>query len=275
MTLRTGLKLGALGGPNTFGGQAAQRMRQLYPEFTELVYFPTSEAGLRGTGTLADAVCVPEQMVNTGFHPGTQARVAVPNSLAYVIAEVTHEYHCSLLTKPGTNLRDIRKVLGHTGSVSQSRAWLQEQLPWAEIAIVESHSQAAAQEVQRSDGTIASVGTPEMAHQFGLLELAKEIDDGSVGHYWALSARPLFSESPTRLVVAGRFGETDQLGDTVCLLAEAGYKLATVFAGASRRKLFEYDYAMRFAGSGNLPAVKSALKKVTSARLAGAFEARE
>ena len=37
MWLRPNMKLGALGGPNTFGGDAAHRLCELYPEFSELV----------------------------------------------------------------------------------------------------------------------------------------------------------------------------------------------------------------------------------------------
>ena len=39
MALPSGLQLGALGGPSTFGAQAAQRLKELYPEFAEIVYY--------------------------------------------------------------------------------------------------------------------------------------------------------------------------------------------------------------------------------------------
>ena len=80
MPLPTGLRLGALGGPNTFGGQAAQRLRELYPEFSEIVYFPTAEESMDWGGVAADAACAPEQMRWTGFHPGIHGHVAGPDS---------------------------------------------------------------------------------------------------------------------------------------------------------------------------------------------------
>ncbi|MBV8630044.1 MAG: hypothetical protein JOZ83_03915, partial [Silvibacterium sp.] len=40
---RENLKLLALGGPNTFGGDAARSLRQLYPEFTGTIYVPTEK----------------------------------------------------------------------------------------------------------------------------------------------------------------------------------------------------------------------------------------
>jgi prephenate dehydratase len=275
MTLPYGLKLGALGGPNTFGGQAAQRMRELYPEFVEIVYFRTAEESMDWMRQGApDAVCAPEQMRWTGFHPDLHARLTQLDIPTYVIAEVTHAYHCALLVKPGTRLADIREVQGHTGSITQSEAWLREHLPQAHITIVDTSSQGAAQAVAASDGSIASVGTPEMGQQWGLEVAATDIDRGSVANYWALSPRPLFSETPTRVLVTGRFGTDGALTDVVVGLARAGYRLHTVSTRPSGQALFEYDYVLRFVGSGTLAGVQEALARVPAARLAGAYEAR-
>jgi chorismate mutase / prephenate dehydratase len=267
--------LGSLGGPNTFGGDAARRLRELYPEFTSTIYFPTAEEGMSFADGRTLAMCVPQQMKNTGAHVRMQTRIATPGSNFYVIAEVTHEYHCCLLVKPGTKLSQIKRVLGHTGSITQSRPWLEINVPQAKIEIVETHSMGAAQSVATGDGTIASVGTPGMGKEFGLEYAATEIDNGSVGAYWALSPRPLFSENPTRLVVSGRIGDDGVLSELVTALLRAGYGLQTIFAQASGRHLFEYDYVMRFAGKGALDAVKSAVAAFSAVRLAGAFEARE
>jgi len=275
MALPSGLKLGALGGPATFGGQAAERLRELYPEFTEIVFFPTSEQSMDWGGVAADAACAPEQMRWTGFHPGIHGQVASPHSRTYVIAEVTHVYHASLLGKPGTRLSDIREVQGHTGSITQSETWLRAHLPQARILIVDTSSHGAAETVAASDGTIASVGTPEMGRQWGLEVLAPDIDGGSVANYWALSPHPLFSDTPTRVVVAGRFGPDGALTDVVTGLAEAGYRLHTMSSRASGQQLYEYDYVLRFVGSGRLDAVQAAIDRVPAARLAGAYEARE
>lgn len=274
MGLRTNLKLAALGGPNTFGGDAAARLRELYPEFGEVIYFRTAEEGFDFAVNKADAMCAPQQMSHSGFHAGIQGRVAKPDSKLYVIAEVTHEYHCSLLAKRGSRREQIRRVLGHTGSVTQSRPWLQQNLPQAEIVIVHTSSMGAAQEVAAGDGSLASVGTPGMARECGLEELAKDIDGGSVGNYWALSPHALFSANPTRLVVAGRFDDSGGLTDVVGALAAIGFRLQTVFAQASGRRLYEYDYVLRFAGRGALSTVQDALLPFPAARLAGAFDAR-
>ena len=188
-----GLTLGALGGPHTFNARAAKAMCERYPQFAEIVYLPTSEevvlAALRGE---VDAACAPEQTSKTGFHAGMLARMAGPESKLYVIAETARRYGCSLLGKPGASLARLRRVFGHDGSIAHSRAWLERNVAGAEIEVVDTHSGVAARIVLDGDGSIASVGAPDLAAAYGLVELAREIDDGSAVNYWAVSLRPLF-----------------------------------------------------------------------------------
>jgi len=123
--VRSGLTLAALGGHHTFNGQAAALLLRHYPEFARIAYFPTSdavvEAALRGE---VSAACGQEQTSKEGFHRGTQMRISVPGSRLHVIAEVSQRYQCSLLCKPGVRLDQVRRVLGHTGSIASSRPWL-------------------------------------------------------------------------------------------------------------------------------------------------------
>lgn len=270
---RTGLKLGSLGGSHTFGDQAAKNMLKERPEFGEIVYFPTVEELYESVlkGTVA-AACPPEQGSKAGFLPNQQTLIGTPGSKMYVIAETTHEYHCCLLGKPGARMEDVRHVIGHTGSVTQSRPWIREHLPKATIEIIHTNSRVAAKAVLEGDGTLASVGTPEMGRDFGLTEFARDIDGNSVGNYWAVSRDRVFSDRPTRLVVAGRFGDDGKLSGLIGALAAAGYTVATISSMATGRALFEYDYVLRFRGTGTLAAVEAAIAPYTTARLAGAFE---
>jgi prephenate dehydratase len=269
----TGLILAALGGPQTFGAQAARLICDSRPEYTEMTYYRTADdaldAILRGE---ADAFCAPEQMSNTGFHAGMHLRMTAPDSRLYVVADMQHAYHCSLLGKPGAELAQVRRVLGHTGSITQSRTWLETHLPEARIEIVDTSSLGAGNTVLTSDGSIASVGTIELADQLGLVELAKEIDGGSVASYWALSREPRFSAAPTCVVVAG-IGRAGELGALIAEQQQAGFQLATVSSHATGAALFEYHYLLRFRGAGRLEAVQLALQGFSGMRLAGAFVA--
>lgn len=219
-------------------------------------------------------MCAPQQMARTGFHPGINAIIAVPGSKLHVICDVVHVYHCSLLVKPGATLSGVREVRGHTGSITQSRPWLEKHLPQAQIRIVDTSTHEAAREVSQADGTIASVGTPGMAREFGLEQAATEIDGGSSANYWAISPHALFSALPHRVVIAGRFDERGNLGRLVGALGEIGFQLQTAFSQASGLRLYEYDCVLKFAGRGALADVQAALAPFSTARLAGAYEVR-
>jgi prephenate dehydratase len=273
---QTGLKLGALGGPHTFNGQAAEAMVACYPEFAAIIHYPTSDeamaAALRGE---VDATCAPEQTSLTGFHPGTLGRMVTRGSCLYVVAEVARSYHCSLLGKPGATLAQIHHVLGHSGSIAHSRAWIEAHLPNARIEVVTSHSLAAAEAVLDGDGSIASVGSRQLAAQSGLVEIAANIDRGSMVNYWGVSRRPLFSETPSRLAITGRFGGNMDMSELIGALLQAGYALQTVYPRATGQRLDEYDCMLRFKGSGRLKAVRAALAPFPEVRLAGAWDARQ
>jgi prephenate dehydratase len=271
----TGLSLGALGGPHTFNGKAATSLCEAYPLFGEIHYFPTSDdvldAALRGK---ADAACAPEQMSLNGFHSGMLAKMVAPDSKLNIIAEVSRFYDCSLLAKPGADLRQLRMVFGHNGSIAHSRAWLESTLPWAKIEIVDTHSDVAARAVLDSDGSIASVGSPDLAHQHGLVQLASRIDGGAAVNYWAVSLLTVFDERPDRLLIVGRFGDDTRLSRLIEGLMSAGFAIRTACPKPSGRALYEYDYMLRFAGNGSLSAVRDVLAKFSDLRLAGAWTVR-
>jgi hypothetical protein len=270
------LTLGALGGPRTFNGQAAALLTRHYPEFASVAYFPTSdavvEAALRREVT---AACGQEQTSKDGFHRGMQARISAPGSGLHVIAEVAQAYQCSLLGKPGAKFEQVRHVLGHTGSITSSRKWLEQNLPAAVIETVDTNSIGAARAVLEGDGSIASVGSPDLAREFGLSEMVSAIDDGTVVNYWAVSLSPLFVSVPDRIVVTGRFRGEREMSELVCGLRECGFNLHAVFPRATGAALYEYDYVFRFWGKGSLDSVERLLSRFPCARLAGAWRSHE
>lgn len=272
---RTGLTLAALGGPQTFNAMAAARLVEHFPEFGEVVYFPTSDAVIEAAvNGVVDAACGQEQTSMNGFHVGMQARMSAPDSRLYVVAEIAQRYRCSLLCKPGAPIEAVLRVLGHNGSIAHSRGWLERHLPTASIEVVTTNSLGAAREVLDGDGAVASVGSPALAQEFGLEERVRGIDDGSVVNYWAVSLRPLFSETPDRLALAWRCGEDAAMTGLVFELGEAGFQLQAVYPRPTGGTLYEYDYVFRFRGLGSLANVRTAIAPYSGARLAGAWNAR-
>jgi len=273
---KSGLTLGALGGEHTFNGQAAALLMRHYPEFTSIAYFPTSdavlEAALSGEVT---AGCGQEQTSKDGFHRGTQARISAPGSKLYVVAEISQRYQCSLLCKPGGTVEQVRWVLGHTGSIASSRPWLERNLPGVMIETVDTNSIGAARAVLEGDGSIASVGSPDLAREFGLSEVVSQIDNGSVVNYWAVSLWPLFDPAPDRVVVTGRLRGEPQMAELVCGLRDTGFNLHAVYPRATGTALYEYDYVFRFWGKGRLEQVQALLARLPAMRLAGAWRSHD
>jgi prephenate dehydratase len=274
MTTSTKLSVGTLGGPGTFAHQATVHLSKLYPEMGDISYFPSMEDVWSALETgKVDLIVLTEQTSRLGFAEA-DARVATPDSKIWVYAAAVVPYGCSLLVKPGTKLSDIKAVYGH-GSIRQCKAWLDANLPGVPTAVHEKNSVEAAKEVASGDGTKAVVGTMITAELTGLEPLARNIDDGATGNWWALSNQPRYFERPDRLIVAGRFGGDGQLGDLVTSLASAGYRLSTAYSQATGKAIFEYDYVLGLNGSGQLSDVQRVLSGYPTTRLVGAYEARE
>ena len=267
----TNLRLGALGGPSTFGGQAASLLQQQRPEFTEIIYLPSVEEVYGDLGWSTDANCVPDQMSSTGHHEPTQSRLLRQENPLYVAGEVSHEYGCRLLAKEGARIEDIRRVLGHTGSIGQSRGWLAEHLPSASIEVVHSHSLGAGMSVLDSDGSSACVGTVDLERQLGLVTLASDIDEGSVCNYYAISSRPMFVPRPRKLVVTLAGDDDGELHHMTLALAAIGFDLATVYSAPRTDRIFRYRHVTRWQGTGALESVQHATDQVPGADLRGAY----
>jgi len=269
--------LGALGGPDTFGGQAARMMLSRYPEFSGIVYLANSDEAFGAGGSWrSDASCVPEQTSKTGFHVSTQRKLVAAQGKLFVLGEITHVYHCGLYVRPGTDPGSIRRVLGHTGSVNQSRDWVAANVPQAAIEIVDTHSVGAATAVAEGDGSLAAVCTPELGATLGLQQVAADIDGGSSGHYWAVSPLRDFAPHPTRLVVAGHAAGDGSVSEMLCSLASAGFYARTIWTEHTGARMFAQKVVAALNGTGRLADAEAALDKYApDFWLAGAFVSRE
>jgi prephenate dehydratase len=266
--------LGALGGPQTFGAQAAAALVRQYPELGQVAFVDSSAELFADDGRWrVDAACVPAFTSQAGPHLNTHRRLMQRGDL-YVIAEDRHAYHCALLARPGTRLPAIRRVLGHTGSITQSRPWLAGNLPDAEVVIVTSHSLGAGREALASDGDTAAVGTLSLAQDLGLEVLAEDIDGGSVGFHWALAGRLVTVPQPNRVVVTGRTRDGAGLSTLVSGLGQAGFQLVSLNQVPSGDALFHDGCVAYFTGHGPTEKVQETVAGTGGFRLAGAYAVR-
>jgi prephenate dehydratase len=264
--------LGALGGPHTFGGQAALAMIADRPELGAVAYLPSSPVLFGDSGEWAvDAACVPAHTSRAGAHLSTHRRLCARSELQ-VVAEIEHAYHCCLLVRPGSDPAGVREVLGHTGSLNQSRDWLAENLPDAVLHVVDSHSMGAALTVAESDGTVAAVGTEPLAAQVGLDVAARDIDGGAVGLYWALAPEPMPVTRAQRVIAVGETDAAGNVGWVVSALADSGFAAAAVHSEAVGDALLHQRVVVYGVGDGDPDRVAERLDS-TGFRLAGAYPA--
>lgn len=265
-------RLGALGGPETFGGQAAAMVVETYPEFGEVRYFERSAEAFAGPDPV-EARCVPARSSRTGPYDFAHREILHARPPRYVVAEVRHRYHCALLGPPGARLERIQLVLGHTGSIAQSRAWLDKHLPAAAVRIVDTSSLAAGIEARDGGGTVAAVGTLEAAQALGLTTLAADIDGGSVGLYWVFSLVPRVASVPNRVVVTCPSTMGGSLSTVVSALNGAGFAATSVWMEQTGQPDLDAGWVASFEGECPLSAVEAAMERSPDARLTGAYVA--
>lgn len=260
------MSIATLGSALTFAGQATEELvGQRSGRYADPVaYLPTmdavAEAVLRGDVPVGVLTSETSRTACTD----TAARILAGDGL-FVVDEIVVPYHCALLVRPGTRMQDIDHVGGH-GSLRQCRRFLAEALPGATVEMHEHNSVVAGREVLEGDGTTAVVGTLALAEELGLEVLARDVDDGALGGWWALSAEPTWPDSPDH--VALRVEGADELESALSLGRDAGLVLRTV-TNAPTGTLFHYRYLVTLrSGAGPLPA---ATLDRFGATLVGAF----
>lgn len=261
------LRTGTLGSAATFAGEAAERLVALRPDFAAPSYFPSVEACWEALASGSVEVVV-LGVERTGQPNHGHAVIAHGFS---VIDQIDLPLGCSLYVKPGTRAEAIRRITGH-GSVHQCGAWLDRHFPSVPRQVHALNSVAAAREVLSGDGSTAVVGSKSLPRVIaGLARLAENIDDGAVCRWWAVSAKPHFTETADTAVVAGRIGPDGTLGTVAAAMASHGFALATAAAFPVDHGVGVYDYLLGFTGEGRTAELEAALARFSDIRLAGAF----
>ena len=261
------IKIGTLGSPATFAGEATRGMRALYPEFSEPSYFPSMDACWNAlSGGTVDAVVLGSE--RTGQPHGCHAVVTRGFN---VFAEYAQPLACNLYVKPGARKENIRLITGH-GSVFQCTAWLEREFPGVPREAHGLNSVEAAKAMMAGDGSMAVVGSRSLPTLVSGLETrATAIDDGAISAWWAVSKQPRFAEKPDRIVVAARCAGDGTLGKLINAVGGAGFGLRVAGSFAVDHGVSVYDYLLSFGGTGALVDVQHALAGFANARLAGAY----
>jgi prephenate dehydratase len=136
----------------------------------------------------AVAACVPIENSAEGAVPATMDGLVEDPPLV-IVREVLLPVRFSVLVRPGTTAGAVASVASHPHGAAQTRRWLSEHLPGAEVRMSASTAAAAA---QVAAGEVdAAVCAPVAAAHHGLVELASGVhDSGDAVTRFVLVRRP-------------------------------------------------------------------------------------
>jgi prephenate dehydratase len=264
------LTVATLGSPGTFAHQASVYMQSVYPALGELQYFSSMETVYDALyNRTVDIVILTEQTSRLGWDHADVV-VAPLDSPVYVYGASVVPYNCLMLGREGTNLAEVDGVYGH-GSIRQCRDWLDANMPGIPAVVHEKNSVEAARDVSTGDGSKVVVATQITGDLTGLVTLAEGIDGGATGNWWALSLEPHYFDRPEHVIVSARLAGDGALNDLIDLIAQQGFRVATVYSQASKDQIFEFDYLITGIGDGSTADMLAALEGVDNTRLVAAY----
>ncbi len=171
-----------LGPSGTFTEQALRSLpgaasAELHPCATVTVALDMVRSGA------ADHAVVPIENSVEGSVPVTLDELAQGAPLM-IVAEMTVPVAFSLLVQPGTRLEDVRRVATHPHAAAQTRGWVAEHLPEAEVVHSSSTAAAAAALAIGPEGPKdppwdAAISAPLAAEHYRLETLAEGIGDNA------------------------------------------------------------------------------------------------
>ncbi len=149
------------------------------------------------TGT-ADHAVVPIENSVEGSVPVTLDELSQGEPLM-ITREMTVPVAFSLLVRPGTTLADVRRVATHPHAAAQTRGWVADHLPHAEVVHASSTAAAAAALADAGEtGWDAAISAPLAAVHYQLEELADGIGDNPEAvTRFVLVSRPGRPAAPT------------------------------------------------------------------------------
>ena len=122
----------------------------------------------------ADAACVPVENSVEGGVPATMDGLVETPPLV-IVREILLPVRFSVLVRPGTTAEAVASVASHPHGEAQTRRWIAQHLPGAEVRLTSSTAAAAA---QVAAGEVdAAVCAPVAAAHHGLVELASGVHD--------------------------------------------------------------------------------------------------
>ena len=253
-------RIGFLGPRATFAEQALRTLPE--SDGAELIPCAGSPAVLAAVraGTV-DAGFVPIENTVEGAVPAVLDGL-VDDPPLVIVREAVLAVRFDLMVRAGTRIADIRRVGSHSHGIAQTRGWIAEHLPDAEVLLSTSTAEAAAQ-VARGE-LDAAVASPLAATQHGLAVLVEDVADnaGAVTRF-ALLTPPGPLAAPTgddrTTLAATTHNRPGSLLSLLTELAVRGIDLTRIESRPLKDRHAEYWFHLDCLGHVAEPAMGEAL----------------
>lgn len=253
--------LGYLGPAGTF---CEAGLRRLDPEAAASAWpAPSVAAALEALREdRLDAALVPFENSVEGSVSATLDELIRGRPLV-ITGEVHVEVEFALMARPGTDLAAVRRVATHPVAHAQTRAWLAEHLPEAEVIPESSTARAAV--LVAAEVYDAAIAAPLAAERHGLEILVRGIADrpGAVTRFIRL-ARPGQVPAPTgaditTVVAYLRANHAGALLELLNQFAMRGVDLVRLESRPTGEALGQYCFAIEALGHLSEPRMAEAL----------------
>jgi len=171
-----------------------------------------------------------------------------------IVAEVLVDVTFDLAVRPGTALADVRRVITHPHAAAQTRAWVAQALPGAEVVEQGSTAGAAKQVAGPESAFDAAICAPAATRLYGLTALAHDIADNesAVTRFVLVSGRrpcpPPTGHDKTTVVAYLRADRAGALLEILQQLAVRGVNLCRIESRPTKTTLGSYCFSIDAEG---------------------------
>jgi len=179
-----------------------------------------------------------------------------------ICSELLLEISHNLLSKAG-ELREIKRIYSHPQAIAQSRNWIEDNLPNAELA--ETSSTARAAEMAEKDPEGAAIASRLAASLYDLKIIAERIEDNVQNFTRFLVIGKSFPAKSGQDKTSILFSIKDRVGalhDMLIPFRENNINLTKIESRPTKLRAWEYIFFVDFVGHVEDEDVKRALRQL-------------
>lgn len=170
----------------------------------------------------------------------------------HIIGEVELPIQQALLAKDDSIIEQITTVYSHKQGIAQSRVWLKEHLPEAQIIEVESTAEGARMVAESESNNCAAIASAGAARVYGLTVLAESIqqNEDNQTRFYVLAAGAADEIATGERMVFSAEGQAKDLPKLITRLEKEGMTLVSIHDRPAKTILGSYVYLIECKNQG-------------------------